>query len=90
MNAIEEDESVQKKGFVIVSYHVGVEKSDPQAVDLFKNIGIIHDALPYRIGGLHFCYDIPNLRPLASFIQSAISREHRLRFRAHYGMYRHA
>ena len=85
MAAIESDEAVQRKGFVTVSYNVGCRKMDSSFYENLKRVGLLMEAIPSRNCGLHFCYDNPQLRPLALLIQSTVNRENRLRFRTHYG-----
>ena len=85
MGALEEDEDIQKRGFVVVSYHIGLRKVDEKILDSFRNLPILNDALPARFGAAHFCYDAPEFRPIVLFVQNAIARDQRLRFRAHSG-----
>ena len=54
-------------------------------LDVSRKLPILMEAIPMRHGCMHFCYENPNLRPLALFIQHGINMESRLRFRAHYG-----
>ena len=85
MAAVEADESAQKKGFIKISYHNGCREVDPKFLDSFEKRRMLSDAIPLRLVGAHFCYDTSTLRSMALFVQNAVSKEHRLRFRAHFG-----
>ena len=87
MTVLENDETAQKKGFVAVAYHVGCSSMSPAALEGFRKRPILRDAIPLRLAALHYCYDNPKLRLIALFAQNFISKEHRLRFRAHFGTY---
>jgi len=58
-NAIEDNEVSQKKGFVLIYYCMGSPKSfSPSRVKSFYPlIRLTFRSLPFRIAGLHLCYD---------------------------------
>ena len=85
VSAVEDDEDVQKRGFINISYHVRSKTMDPPAIGILRNLHLMADALPIRLAGVHYCYDNPQLRPIALLIQHALGKDSRLRFRAHYG-----
>ena len=85
MLAAENDENHQQKGIVAVLYNVGCRTMNPKLLDVLKHIRIIVDAIPMRVVAVHFCYDIPNMRPMALLMQNIMIGDHRLRFRSHYG-----
>ena len=85
MKALESDESAQIKGFIKINYHVGCRKIDPKFFDAYRHRRMHSDALPHRVVAAHFCYDVSELQPMALFMQNIISKDHRLRFRTHYG-----
>ena len=85
MTAIEQDEHVQKKGFIAIGYRIGCDQGDPTFFETFKHMPILTEALPFRTVAVHFCYEHSQLRPLALLIQNAINAVDRLRFRVHFG-----
>ena len=84
---LEKDEQAQKKGIVVIDNCIGYNHVEEKLFDKVRNVPILLDALPLRIAALHFCYDIPQLRPVAFLIQNVINKDIRLRFRAHYGQW---
>ena len=85
MTAIEDDECSQKKGMVAIDYSVGCRQIYPKSFDAFRNMSLVSEALPVRTASVHFCYDSAQFRAVAIFIQNAMNKELRLRFRAHCG-----
>ena len=85
MNAIQDDERAQEKGIIVIGYHIGSTKVDAKFLEVMKHIRILTDAIPIRTAAVHLCYDNPHLRPVVLLIQNALNKDHRLRFRAHYG-----
>ena len=57
----------------------------PKFLEGLKNLHLFADALPFRNGAVHFCYDSSTLRPLIGVLQRVLNNHNRLRFRAHYG-----
>ena len=55
--AIENDEETQKHGFVVIGYHTGSNHLSAQDLDKVRNFQVIIEAIPFRVGGLHFCYN---------------------------------
>ena len=88
MSALEGDEKLQKMGIIAISYGVGSRSMDAGNIERLRNIRVKGDALPVRFSGAHYCYDNPQLRPIALLMQHAIGRENRLRFRPHFGKFR--
>jgi hypothetical protein len=80
-----EDENVQKYGLVHVLYDIGLKQHDVIYADLLTSIHIIRDGLPFRLPALHYCFDKPMMRGAMSLLQTMISKNQRLRFRAHFG-----
>jgi hypothetical protein len=80
-----EDESVQKYGLVHVLYDIGLNQHDVIYADLLTSIHIIRDGLPFRLPALHYCFDKAMMRGAMSLLQTMISKNQRLRFRAHFG-----
>ena len=87
MSVLEDDESAQKKGLVTITYYVGCPSVDKKLLGALQHMHVIDDAVPLRTVGMHLCYDIPQLRPVALVTQRVIGRNNRLRFRAHYGAF---
>ena len=87
MNALLDDEDAQKTGFVTISHNVGCTIGDlfPEGS---KHLHMMVEGVPIRSVGLHFCYDSPQLRPFVLFLQHCFNMDVRIRFRAHYGMYK--
>ena len=85
MVALEEDEDAQIKGFVNITYFVGWRTADPNFMECLQHVHILNDAVPFRFVGMHFCYDLPKLRPVVLFAQRVVGVNNRVRFRAHYG-----
>ena len=85
MSALEEDEQAQKMGCVFVSYGIGSGNMSSRNVESLRNVPVVSEAVPLRLSGVHYCYDNPQLRPIALLIQHAMGKDSRLRFRAHYG-----
>ena len=85
--AMLEDESAQKKGIVMLQYLVGRAETHPKFLDLFKYSNLLTEGLPFRVAGVHFCYDLRELRPFMFLAQQVASRDYRVRFRAHYGTF---
>ena len=85
MKMLDSDEQAQKKGIVIIDYWVGIRTIPPSVREAFSNVHIVTESLPVRLVAVHFCYDIAQLRPMMLFIQTALSKDLRLRYRAHYG-----
>ena len=80
-----ENEDAQIHGIVDINYCVGLSSFEKQFPELMKEGGQILNMLPYRIVGLHFCYDDVRLRPALNFVQMICARHTRLRIKFHYG-----
>jgi hypothetical protein len=82
-----EDEEAQRKGMVFILYDVqnltGIQRMTVPGVATASTKMI--DSIPFRLTGLHYCYDDPMIRPAISIIQHIIGTHGRLRFRAHFG-----
>ena len=88
MSNLEHDEETQKKGFIVVRYHVGAPSLPTNELGLHLQIqgkAVFVESCPLQVKGFHFCYDNPTLKPLLNTIQLVIGKHHRARFRAHYG-----
>jgi hypothetical protein len=80
MRSVEDDEDVQKRGFVNCIYCVGASLK----LDLWhiRKWIRLRRTLPVRSNSLHVCYNDPRILPVVSLgTQTHI----RVRFRAHYG-----
>ena len=90
MKAVENDESIQKKGVVNIMYNVDNDHEErfhytKKDLELMVDASFINDCLPFKYASMHFCYNNPRLKPLMNVIQYAVGTEARIRFRAHYG-----
>lgn len=83
--AVEEDEDIQKQGFVEIFFANGALGKQRQISEhMTKGFGGLL-SLPIRFAGIHFCYDNPVFKPVVQLAQMAFGAGNRLRFRAHYG-----
>ena len=79
-----EDEETQRRGFVVVLYHLGNLKSDLDP-DVLREGPISNQWLPLRFSGIHMCLDNPMMRVIARIILVAAGSDFRSRFRIHEG-----
>jgi hypothetical protein len=82
-----EDEEAQIRGLVDIIYCVGMAGMESNFSQLMTEGGHILNDLPFRIVGLHFCYNDIRLKPALSLIQMICARQTRLRFRTHFGTF---
>jgi hypothetical protein len=82
MSALE-DEETQKAGMVMVGYNTGPKSCmDIQAV---WGVMKLRRVLPFRVVGMHYCYDDFKMRPMMTLAMLIMGSHGRMRFRAHYG-----
>lgn len=86
MQSVVDNDDVQIHGIVDVVYCIGTSEMGPSYVELMTHGGdILTSSLPYRIAGMHYCYDDSRLRPALALLQLVVGKEMRLRFRTHFG-----
>jgi hypothetical protein len=83
-----DDEETQKKGIVVIPYLLKVKSQcggcleEPvNALKFLKN----RTALPFRLGGFHFCVNDLASRAFIAFIRSMAPRQERIRMRVYTG-----
>ena len=95
MKALQEDVDVQKRGIVHVNYNVNNVSSsssgtnkiiDHTFLELVTKLHLIQ-CVPFRFSSVHFCFNSPVLRQPMALIQRALTTNHRLRIRSHYGKF---
>jgi hypothetical protein len=82
---LEEEEEAQIRGVVDIVYSVGMADMESTFSQMMTEGAQMLNDLPYRIVGLHCCYDDSRLRPALTLIQMVYARQTRLRFRTHFG-----
>ena len=85
METLETDEMVQRRGFVVIVYHIGAKEPSSTLHDILRNRHVIRDGVPLRVAALHACHDRPEYRPFLSRIKLVMERRNRLRVRSHFG-----
>jgi hypothetical protein len=83
MRSVEDDEDVQKRGFVNCMYCVGASLNFD--LWLIRKWGRLRRTLPVRSNSLHVCYNDPRVVPVVSLGMFIMQTHIRVRFRAHYG-----
>jgi hypothetical protein len=81
----EEQEQSQRKGFVTVLFSM-VPRGEADRTVLWEIVYMFR-SLPSRVASIHFCYDDPSSKSLASLIVQALDQNSRARFRIHYGKF---
>ena len=80
-----DDEEAQKKGVVLVFYNVGLCAPEKDYSELMRHMHMVSEALPYRAAANHYCYDDVRIRAAMALLQLILGKNHRLRFRSHFG-----
>jgi hypothetical protein len=79
-----EDEETQKRGFVVLLYHMGKLRNVFDA-EILREGPISNQWLPLRFSGIHQCLDNPMMRVIAQMVLAAAGPGFRSRFRIHEG-----
>ena len=79
-----EDAETQKRGFVVILYHMGPMRSDIDP-ELPREGPISGQWLPVRFCAIHLCMDNPMMKVIAKVMLVAAGQEFRSRFRLHEG-----
>lgn len=88
MQGAMQDESMQKKGLVIVVNFV--EEIDTRAAfNFMKTIYPIRLAVPHKLEAMHICYYKEVMRPLVSGVRFFLDKRGRTRSRVHFGTVEH-
>lgn len=83
---VEEDEEVQKTGMVQIAHFYGNFRETPgQLIEFLWRTNHILQYWPFRVGGMHLCFDNPTFRTLVSGINIIAGKDVRLRERCHFG-----
>jgi hypothetical protein len=83
MKSVEDDEEVQKRGFVGCMYCVG--GGIGIGSELVRKAAKLRKVLPVRFDSFHLCSNDPRLVPVFSLGTMIMGARTRMRFRAHYG-----
>ena len=81
--SILEDEEAQKRGVVGIMYKIGASASDDG--QLLWRLARLRRIIPINFKAFHVCHNHKLLGNMPSLILSAMGKDGRLRFRAHYG-----
>jgi hypothetical protein len=81
---VEEDEELQINGVVDVVYCIGMDNME-QCFGLLTSETHKLKNLPFRVGGIHFCYNNAILKPAMTVLQFLAGKYIRLRSRIHPG-----
>jgi hypothetical protein len=86
MTNLQRDKEAQRNGFVFVLYY-GTDPGFPlqEHFARAKMARKIWGSLPFRLVGMHACYDDSKLRPMLSVIPALMEKARLVRFRAHFG-----
>jgi hypothetical protein len=87
MGLLEDDEESQRRGLVVLAYHLYrreniVPDFDPE---LQRKMTTLADWLPFRMAGMHLCMDPQFLGFFKSLLVATMSRTLRIRLRFHAG-----
>ena len=88
MMAAFQDESVQIRGIVLVSYEVDRNFSQVQnhsLKDRLSSIPMYQEALPIRIASMHHCFNNPTINAVIKLFSRMYDKGTRMRFRFHSG-----
>ena len=84
--ALLQNEDVQRRGIIFVSYDVGVVDWDPVlATEMVRRSHILKDGIPIRLAAFHYCYDTIAVRSAFAILRTLAGTDFRLRLRDHYG-----
>ena len=87
MIAVQELEA-QVKGFVSIFYNLDICEHEPQYMEAMKRVKrVLTDSLPYRNVAVHYCLNDPRMMRALAIFKLVTGKNHRLRFRTHYGMF---
>ena len=87
MIAVQELEA-QVKGFVSIFYNLDICEHEPQYMEAMKRVKrVLTDSLPYRNVAVHYCLNDPRMLRALAIFKLVTGKNHRLRFRTHYGMF---
>ena len=84
--AMLQDEEVQRRGVIIISYDVAVTQWHPAiATEMVRRQHILKDGIPLRLAAFHYCYDNIAIRSAFAVLRTVAGTDFRLRLRDHYG-----
>ena len=88
MSTFRHDVVAQKLGIVMIAYTVGrnVFSTWQHSKDILQ-LPVFRECLPYREAAFHFCYNSTAIQTVISIQQKLSNKEHRVRFRSHYGTF---
>ena len=84
MKYIEEDETVQKNGLIVVAYDVGVAFAKHSKC-ILNLITAVYEYLPYKVTCFHYCYSNPAIQATFTVFFRFLKKYINARFREHYG-----
>ena len=83
-----QDEDVQIRGIVLVSYEVDRNFNQVQSHalrDRLSSIPMYQEAIPLRIASMHYCFNNPTINAVISLFGRMYDKQTRMRFRFHSG-----
>ncbi len=83
---VEENEEIQKRGMIQIAHFYGKFRQTPgQLIEFLWRTNHILQYWPFRVGGMHICFDNPTFRTFLSGINVIAGKDVRLRERSHFG-----